>query len=67
MQGRDMQVKARPGGSRPGKTMLVFDFPCFALHGTDFPGRTLPGLAYALFCLALPGVVLPSLAVTVLG
>ena len=47
--------------------MLVSDFPRFALHGTDFPGRTLPGLAYALFCLALPGVVLPSLAVTVLG
>ena len=67
MQGKDMQVKARPGGSRPGKTRLVFDFPCFALHGTDFPGRALPCVAYALICLALSCVVLPSLAVTVLG
>ncbi len=41
--------------------------PCFALHGTDFPGRALPCVAYALFCLALSCVVLPSLAVTVLG
>ena len=67
MQRKDIQVKARPGGSRPGKTRLGFDFQRSALHGPDFLGRASPWLAYALFCLALPGVVLPSLAVTVLG